>query len=141
MPEILVDANLLLRYLTDEPRALADRAAAILEAAEQRRVDLVVAPLILAEVVYVLQSVYHWERQVISERLGELIAAEVIVFLEGETVARALGWYRDIRPLDFADAYLAAAALARGHGVVASFDGDLRRVPRVTVVDQPDQVR
>ena len=59
MPEALVDANLLLRYLTNEPRRLADRAAATPQGAEQQRTALVVTPLTLAEVVYVLASVYQ----------------------------------------------------------------------------------
>src|SRR5437870_4293081 len=49
MPEALVDTNVLLCFLTDEPRERADRVEAILEAAERLRVDLVVASPILAE--------------------------------------------------------------------------------------------
>lgn len=62
MREALLDANILLRYLTDVPRDLADRVAGILERAEDSGTDLVVAPLIFAEVIYVLQSVYGWSR-------------------------------------------------------------------------------
>ena len=54
-----VDAHILLRYLTEEPRDLADRVAAVLEAAERRRIGLVVAALTVAEGVYLLESVYR----------------------------------------------------------------------------------
>ncbi len=48
MREVVLDANVLLRYLTDQPRELADRVAGILEAAEQERIVLLVAPLLQA---------------------------------------------------------------------------------------------
>ena len=59
MREAIVDAHILLRHLTDEPRDLVDRVAAVLKAAERRRIGLVVAPLTVAEGVYVLESVYR----------------------------------------------------------------------------------
>ncbi|MHB0869415.1 MAG: PIN domain-containing protein [Chloroflexota bacterium] len=141
MREAILDANVLLRYLTDEPRELADRVAAILEVAENDRISLVVAPLTLAEVVYVLESVYHWPRKEIADRLLELLSASVLTVVEEDTLARALTWYRDLPGLDFADGYVAAAATVRGHGRVVSFDRHLRRVPGITAITEPDQLQ
>lgn len=141
MPEAVLDANILLRYLTDEPRALADRVAHILEAAHRQRIGLVVTSLTLAEVVYVLESVYRWERKSIAERLLALIEADVLQFVEHDTVVQALVWYRDHAAVHFADAYVAALAVAQGHGVVISFDRGLRRVPGVTLVQAPADLR
>lgn len=137
MREAIVDANILLRFLIDEPRHLADRVVAIFEAAERRHVALVVTALTLAEVVYVLESVYTWERRMIAERLLELVSASVLQIAERDTLAQALAWYRDISSLHFADAYIAALAAAQGHGAVISFDRALRRVPDITLVRDP----
>jgi predicted nucleic acid-binding protein len=134
MDEAILDANILLRYLTDEPRALADRVAAILERADEKQVALVVAPLTLAEVIYVLESVYKWPRVDVADGLLQLISASVLTFLEEPTVVRSLTWYRDRAGLDFADAYVAALAVERRHSTVISFDRDLRRLSDVTVV-------
>ena len=68
MNEVLVDANVLLRYLTVSPRHLADRAAILLETAERLRCTLVIPPLIVAEVVYILGSVYEWPRREIRRQ-------------------------------------------------------------------------
>lgn len=140
MREAVLDANILLRYLTDEPRKLADRVVAILEQAENQRTALVVAPLTLAEVIYVLESVYHWSRTDIAERLLSLISASVLVILEEATIVQSLAWYRDRAGLDFADAYIAALALERGHSTVISFDRDLKRLPGITVVQDPGAI-
>lgn len=141
MREAVLDANILLRYLTDEPRDLADRVAAILEAADRERISLLLAPITLAEVVYVLESVYHWQRGQIAERLLDLISAPVLVVLEQERWVRALHWYRDIQGLDLADAFVAAVAADRGHGQVVSFDKHMQRLPGITLVQDPAQVR
>jgi predicted nucleic-acid-binding protein len=141
MPELLVDANVLLRFLTDEPRDLADRANAVLEAAERSHVDLIVSPLIFAEVVYVLESVYTWQRAAIAHRLLDLVSAGVLLILERETINQSLRWYRDVAGVDFADAYVAASAATRGHGRVLSFDRHLRRLPGITVLSEAGEIR
>src|ERR1700737_63224 len=104
--ETLVDANILLRYLTDEPRDLADRAGELLQAAESAGITLWVAPPTVAEMVYVLESVYLWDHSQIADHLLALIDAGVAVILEHEVVRQALIWYHNIRGLDFEDAYI-----------------------------------
>ena len=140
MDEGLLDANMLLRLLTNEPKHLAERAAALLTAAEEQHIALVVVPLILAEVVYVLQSVYKWPRADIAQGLLELLSASVLVVLEREVVAQTLRWYQEFPRIDFADAYIAALAAHRGHGVVFSFDHDLRRLPGVQPIEDAAQL-
>lgn len=142
MNEAVVDANILLRFLTDAPREFADRVASIFAAAERRRVALIVTALTLAEVVYVLESVYRWERRMIAERLIDLVSGSVFDIDERAALLQALAWYRDINRLHFADAYVAAVAAGRGdgHGAVISFDRELRRVPEITLVQDPEAI-
>ncbi len=142
--EAVVDANVLLRFLTEDPPAMANQADQMLRAAEDGRVALLVAPLALAEVVYVLESHYGWSRGSIVSGLNGLFSAAVLVLLERTIVEQALIWYRDMPAVHFADAYVSALAVARGHGAVVSFDRALRRVPgnhlvtRAADLDAPD---
>jgi len=137
--EAVLGANILLRYLTDEPRDLADRVARILEAAEVHRIKPVVAPLTLAEVVFVLESVYGWKRREIADRLLALVSASVMEFLEQDAVSQALLWYRDFGALHFADAYIAALA-AKRKSILVSFDRGLKRLPAIKVADRPESL-
>lgn len=136
MSEVVLDANVLLRFLTGEPHDLADRARAILAEAERKRVPLVLTPLTLAEVVFVLQSVYDWERNEIAEQLLDLISAPSLTVLDHPALLQALTWYRDVQGIHLADAYVAAVATARGHGRVASFDRHMGQLPGVTAIQQ-----
>lgn len=140
MHEAVLDANVLLRYLINQPEEVAERAAAILESAQEQRIALVVTSLTLSEVVYVLESVYHWERSTIAERLLELISVPMLRLLEQDTVVQALSWYRDISVVHFADAYIAAVAMARGHNTVVSFDRGLRRMQDITLIQDSSQL-
>lgn len=139
MAEAILDANILLRHLTDEPRGPADRAGLILEKIDTRRIKPVVAPLTLAEVVFVLESVYGWKRREIADRLLTLVTSSVIEFLELETVSQALAWYRDSSNIHFADAYVAALA-AKRKALLISFDRGLNRLPGLRVVARPEDI-
>lgn len=62
-----LDTNVLIRHLTGDPPAQARRARAFLAAAD----ELLVPDLIVAEVVYVLESFY----EVARERVAQLVRA------------------------------------------------------------------
>ena len=119
----LVDANVLIRHLTGDPPQQASRATRFLEQAEQ----LLLPDLILAEVVYVLESYYEVARHQIAETLRAILAFRAIRVVDAALLHRAVELY-DVHRLDFADAYLVATAERTGIGVVASFDRGLDRV-------------
>ncbi len=70
----------------------------------------------------------------VSEAL--LLEADGLALTEGPTLVRALRLYGERARLDFADAYLAAAALGVGPPAVASFDDDRVRPNRRQPVER-----
>lgn len=121
-----VDTNVLVRHLTDDPPEQARRAEAILENAER----LILTDVVVAELVYVLESYYDRPRRQIAESVQSLLALSSIAVSNHDLLLRALELYEHIR-LDFAEAYLAAAAELTGVGTVASFDRTLDRVETI----------
>jgi predicted nucleic acid-binding protein len=132
--EAIVDANVLVRFLTEDPPAMAERADAVLQAAEERGVDLLVTPVTLAEVVFVLESVYGWKRRNIVDGLTNLFAADTLAIAERSVIEQALEWYAALPAVHFADVYICAVARQREHGRVISFDHAMRRVPGIRVI-------
>jgi predicted nucleic acid-binding protein len=53
---------------------------------------------------------------------------------------QTLSRYKRTRQLHFADAYVAAVALSRQHGVVVSFDREFRRIPGLTLIQDTDDI-
>ena len=124
-----IDANIILRYLTNEPQEQAERVARLFEAVTQGE-EVLVEEVVLAEVVWTLASFYRMPRSSIADALLELLAEENIRALDKESLRLALVIFSE-KNLDFADALLAAKALQSGDPVVYSFDRDLDHIAGV----------
>jgi len=125
-PEVLLDANVLLRYLTGDPAAMADRARVLLERAETGEVVLILTPLILAECVWVLKSFYKHPLGAIAQALQQVLALDGLRVQDAALVTDALISMARAN-VDFADAYLTELGKAGGLKV-ATFDQDFRRL-------------
>lgn len=125
-----VDTNILVRHLTGQPPAMARRATAFLAA----DTELLVADVIVAETVYVLESFYETPPPQVAEAMRSLIAFGSVLTVDPALLLRALEVY-EVDRVDFAEAYLVACAEATGVGVVASFDRSLNRVGTIRRVE------
>jgi len=108
---------------------MAGRAGAALASSDGQ---LLLADLILAECVYVLESFYEVERARIAELMRAAIALPSIEVIDARLLLRSLELY-EIDRLDFAEAYLVASAEATGVRAVLSFD---RAIDKVTTVER-----
>ncbi|MGB8196804.1 MAG: type II toxin-antitoxin system VapC family toxin [Acidimicrobiales bacterium] len=118
-----VDTNVLVRHLVGDPPDMARRATALLKSEEH----LLVADLIVAETIYVLESFYEVERPQISMAIRSLLAMESVSVVDQPLLLRAIEVYEGDR-LDFAEAYLVACAESTSIGKIASFDQSIDRV-------------
>lgn len=124
-----LDTNVLLRHLTGDPPAQARAAGELL----RRSSDLVLEDVVIAELVYVLESVYEVPRARVAELVRAVVEFAAIRVEDPMVIQGALRHDVTAR-VDFADAYVAAAASASGVAAVASFDRDLDRIPSITRV-------
>jgi predicted nucleic acid-binding protein len=127
-----VDTNILVRHLTGDPPHMAQRATRYL--ASER--GLLLADLIVAETVYVLESFYEAPRGQVAEAIRSLIAFDSIVCVDPALLLRAVEVYETDR-LDFAEAYLVASAESTEIFRVASFDKTLDRLDTVERIEPP----
>jgi predicted nucleic acid-binding protein len=118
-----IDTNVIVRHLTGDPPEMATRATAFL-ASES---EILLADLVLAETVYVLESFYKAPREQIAAAMRSLLAMPSVMTVDPAVLLRALGVY-DRDRLDFAEAYLVACAESTGINRVASFDRSIDRV-------------
>lgn len=125
------DTNLFIALLVGPAHPLHESALSIFRRVAEGQLVLVVMPVIVAELVHVGRSLLRWTRGVAADHLGALLSADGLVLTEAATVMSALRLFSRHSRLDFADAYLAAAALEVGPAVVASFDARLDTVDGV----------
>ena len=125
-----LDTNVLIRHLTGDPPKQARRATAFLAQAD----ELLVADLIVAEVVFVLESFYEVERQRVAELVRAVLGFRAVVVVDPALLLRAIEVY-EVNRLDFAEAYLVASAETSGVGAVASFDRSIDKVATVQRIE------
>ncbi len=121
-----VDSNVLVRHLTGDPPEQARRVSELLRAGE----DMILIDLVVAEVVYVLESVYEVDRGRVAELVRAIVGFPAVAVADEALLFRTLEIYEQYR-IHFAESYLAACAELSGVGVVVSFDRDIDRVPTI----------
>jgi len=125
-----IDTNVLIRHLTGDPPEQAERASRHLGEAD----ELLLVDLVVAEVVYVLESFYEVPRTRVAELVRSIIGFPAMAVLDAPLLLRAVEVY-EVDRLDFAEAYLVASAERAGVRVVASFDRSIDRVTSVARVE------
>jgi predicted nucleic-acid-binding protein len=128
-----VDTNILIRHFTGAPPGQAARATRFLAEAD----ELLLADVIVAEVVYVLESFYAVERARVAELVRAIIAFDAVRVVDEDLLFRAVEVY-EIERLDFAEAYLVASAERAGVDAIATFDRSIDRLTTVTRIE-PDK--
>jgi predicted nucleic-acid-binding protein len=123
-----VDTNVLIRHLTGDPPATARRATAFL----RKESELLLADLVVAETIYVLESFYETPREQVADTVRSLLALSSIVVVDRDVLLRSIEVY-EVERLDYAEAYLVACAESTTVGRIASFD---RSIDRVTTVER-----
>lgn len=97
--------------------------------------ELLLADLVVAECVYVLESFYEVSRERVAELMRAAIALPAIRTVDASSLLRAIELY-ELERLDFAEAYLVAQAEATGVASVLSFDKSIDRVATVSRHEQ-----
>ena len=125
-----VDTNILIRHLTGDPPDLAARATAFLADID----ELLLEDVVVAEIVYVLESFYKVPNEEVARLVRAVIAYDPIRVMNPALLLRSLEVYETHR-VDFADAYLVASAEASGVDKIVSFDRSIDRVPTVSRIE------
>jgi len=119
--QIFVDANVFLRYLTDDIPDQADAVQALLDRAASGEIRLVTSVLVVAEVVWTLSSFYKRSRSDVRDAVLALCHTPGLDVEDADALVQAAEWHVE-KNVDFADAYHAAWVASRGIGEVATFN-------------------
>lgn len=128
MKTVLVDTNIILRFLTGEPTAQAEKVRRLVARSESGDCRLRIVPLVVAEVVFVLSGRYYeFPREKVARTLIQFLETPDFEVEKRDVLIAALKLFMQ-KKIDYVDAYLAADAWISGEAL-ASFDKDFRKVP------------
>ncbi|MBS3984104.1 MAG: PIN domain-containing protein [Selenomonadales bacterium] len=130
----VIHANVVLRYLVDDGDQ-ATRAGLLLQAADQEEKTLLLPDLALADIVWVLETVYKTPRPEIRDAVSVLLSVRGLKFSAGKAlVADALALYAE-KNIDWSDAFIAAQMTALKLRTIYSFDKDFDRIPGIQRIE------
>lgn len=136
-PRIALDANVILRYLLKDHPELSEKARAIWQSVEEGNALAVCDPVIVAEVVFVMRSVYDLPNAAISQALIGLLQPDEVILVEKPRYLRALRLFGESVG-HFGDACACAAALEDCDGRLYSFDRKLSSAPGIERLESPE---
>ena len=117
-----VDTNLLVRLITrDDPRQAAAADAFVMKGAW-------VSHLVLAETVWVLESVYALDADRCATAVELLLQHRSLTLQDPDVVSAALEHFRRKRSLGFSDCLVLEIARKAGHLPLGTFDRNLAKL-------------
>lgn len=121
MNRCFVDTNLFIRYLTNDDPAKADRVEKLLDDAARGDIALVTTEMVMAEVVWVLESAYGLKSIDVAPLIRGILATPGLEVINSHLVSRGLEFY-ETHNIDFIDGYIAAVMEKQGITELYSFD-------------------
>jgi len=122
---LAVDTNVLVRLIA------RDDAAQVRVAEEFATKGAWVSHLVLAETLWVLDSVYDLSHEQISTAVEMLLNHQVLTLQDADVVSAALTHFRRYSRVDFSDCLALEIARKAGHIPLATFDRDFAKLADV----------
>jgi uncharacterized protein len=132
--DVLLDTNVILRHaLGDDPKH-QNQAKRLFEQAGEGAIRLIVPSLVIAQVVWTLESFYRASRAYVGGLLKALLDTPGVSAAEPRVASRCLEIYR-AHNVEIVDAYLVALAEETRTPVLATFNKkDFRRFPHLKLI-------
>ena len=119
--KVVIDTNLLVRYLINDDQKKADAVDNLLDKAIKGEVRIIIQSVVIAEFVWVLESFYQLEADAILELVEAIVNTSGLDVTDKSTVISALRLYKN-RNVDFIDAWIIEFAKERGIKTIYTFD-------------------
>ena len=129
MKSCFIDTNLFIRYFTNDDPEKADRVEKLLAEAAKGKLKLVTTEMVIAEIVWVLESAYSLKNTDITPLIRGILATPGIEVINSIQVARAIELYESIN-IDFIDGYI--AAVMEKQGITELYSFDRKHISRIT---------
>jgi predicted nucleic acid-binding protein len=118
---VFADTNLFLRYLTNDIPQDADAVEQLLRRAMAGELTLVTNALVLAEIIWTLESFYHVPHLEIKRQVLAILNTPGLEVADSDLILQAVVWYVE-RNVDFIDAYNAAWMRSQELEAIYTFD-------------------
>lgn len=120
-----LDTNILVRYLTQDDPHQSKKASMMIEDAATKGEKLLIHPVVLCELVWVLETAYDYGRSEVATTLDRILRTAQFEVSDKDTVWRAWADYRSGKG-DFADYLIGRTNGQLGATHTVTFDQELK---------------
>lgn len=113
----VLDTNILVRFLVKDHKTFSPQANVLFKEAEKRKINLYADEIMVAEVIWLLDSFYKYSREEIINQLKEVICQPWIINPRKELILATVELFRTTN-LSYVDCWL------------ATFDQKLKKLKR-----------
>ena len=124
---VYADTNLFIRFFTGDPDNQAQESRKFLNQVSRGKYELFICDLIIAEIIYVLESIYHLDRNAVVEKILAIVETDNTIIENRQVILRTLDLYEE-KNIDFIDAYLASHSVKNNCDTIFTFDRDLKKI-------------
>jgi len=118
---VVIDTNLLVRYLTQDDPQKAKAVDKLLNQAMAGELRILVPSIVIAELIWVLESFYKMKQGAIVELIEAIFSTPGLDVTDKPLITSAINNYRD-KNIDFIDAWIVEFAKDRGIQTVYTYD-------------------
>ena len=105
MKKIIVDSNVLLRFLIDEDSLLQSESLKILNRAENGKLLIILNEIVIAECIWVMMSVYKLDKLSVFGKIKNLIIKDCFEIINRDLIYNSLKLFSQVN-LSWIDCYL-----------------------------------
>jgi len=129
-----IDANVILRYLTNDVPDQARQAEELFRRVEEGKEDLFLPDIILADIIWILERYYKQTREDIREWLTAIIGLQGLRFSDKDMALNALDIYVD-KKIDWSNAFTAGQMLQLRITEIYSFDKHFDKIDGIIRIE------
>ena len=126
-----LDTNIFIRFLTDDVPEKADACEEIFKKAVEKREDLFTTDLVIAEIVWVLESFYELPKNEVQDKVEKILNTPNLICPHKDLILSALILYSE-KNIDYIDAYNALILKENGIEELYSYDKHYDRIDWLT---------
>jgi predicted nucleic-acid-binding protein len=119
--DVVIDTNLLVRYLTDDEPQKAKAVDALLNSAGKGEIKILIPSIVIAELVWVLESFYKMIADDITGLVEAILNTPGVDTQDKSVIKGALKLYRS-KKIDLIDAWIIEFTKAKGAKRIYTFD-------------------
>lgn len=127
---IFIDTNIFLRYFEREDELVYRKIEKLFKEIVSGRISGISTSLVIAEVVWVLEKIYNWDKMEICNNIELILNTPNIKFKERNILVKAIDLYRE-KNIDFIDVYNYSFMKSNDIDGIYSFDRDFDKLPDI----------